>query len=325
MRSLEAVLLATFFLSTLTVAQEGEGGSEILLSTWLSKTAIQVGDVFEYRIVVRHPDGTSFVTEELERTLLLHPFELLELRVNRRKVKEGNFLDIILILASYDKPGKLEIPSFRLFYYPSRSLPQFEKDQLAGNNVNARELVVPPQPIIMQSVLLGERDNLRDAPEVLTFPRTHLIVPITGGGLLLLLAAWVTFVGTRYLRDLRQDRKVVDKEQLLREALLSLHDLHQRSFANGQECTLYLEISKVLRHFLQSRYGVLCQALTPEETKHALQERTPSTEFAEKMGSLLEDCERAFFSAASEPDVALLCKQAENLLKADHSEQNESD
>ncbi len=46
--------------------EEEEPSFPIDLVTRLSQTAIYVGDVFEYRISVRHSNEFSFVTQEFE-------------------------------------------------------------------------------------------------------------------------------------------------------------------------------------------------------------------------------------------------------------------
>ncbi|MDA2934189.1 hypothetical protein MYX82_07580 [Acidobacteria bacterium AH-259-D05] len=287
----------------------------IVLITGVSRTAIYVGDVFEYRISVRHPDQFSFVTEELEDKLVVRPFELLDFQFEQKDLGEETLLEMVLRLVCYQKPGVLEIPSFDLFYYPSGALSR--EGTATRQDVPARALRVPAHRIHLQSTLLGEGDQLRDSIVVMSFPRGDLVLPTLAAVVLLLLLAGLALVGVRYLIQLRQLEGEDHRVRLQEEALQSIRHVRQRS-SQQPETALYLEISQVIRRYLGSRYGFFSSALTPEEVRDELKTSTSNGEFAAQVENLLDLCDRVFFGGVTAPlpDLPDLCAQAENVVKS---------
>ena len=293
-------------------SEEEEPSSPIDLVTLLSKTAIYVGDVFEYRISVRHSNEFSFVTQEFEERLVVRPFELVDFQIDQKVVGEETLLDLVLTLVCYESPGVMEIPSLNLFYYPSASLCQAGTQQ----DIPARVLRVPSQRIQLQSTLLGEGDRLRDPLRLVPFPRSNLILPVLSAGVLLLVVAGSIIVGVRYTRQ-KQDEQPDQLERLREETLHALRQVQQKGPSEGQDRDPYLEVSKVVRRYLQYRYGFLSQALTPEEIREELQGST-DPEFASQVETVLEICDRLFFEGATSPAPNLedLCAQAVNLVQS---------
>ena len=307
-------LLCLFFSLGWGAAQSEEeaASSPIELVTLLSKTAINVGDVFEYKISVRHSNEFAFVTQEFEERLVVRPFELVDFQIDQKVVGEETLLDLVLRLVCYEPPGVVEIPSLNLFYYPSDSLSQAGSD--TQQDIPASVLRVPPQRIQLQSTLLGEGDRLRDPVRLVRFPRSDLIFPALSAGLLLLIGAGAVIAGVRYTR-LRQEEQPDQLERLREETLHALRQVQQKGTSQEQDRDLYLEVSKVVRHYLEVRYGVLSQALTPEEVREELQGSTDA-EFASQVETVLELCDRLFFDGATAPAPNLedLCSQAANLV-----------
>ncbi len=309
-------LLCLFFSLGWAVPQSEEesASSPIDLVTLLSKTAIYVGDVFEYRITVRLSNDFSFVTQEFEERLVVRPFELVEFQIEQKVVGEETLLNLVLSLVCYEPPGVMEIPSLTLFYYPSESLSQAGAD--TQQDIPARALRVPPQRIQLQSTLLGEGDRLRGSVRLLRFPRSDLILPALSAGVLLLVVAGFIVAAVRYTR-LKQEEQPDQLERLQKQTLHSLRQIQQKGPSQGQDRDLYLEVSKVVRRYLQSRYGFFSQALTPEEVREELQGST-DPEFASRVETVLELCDRLFFDGAAPPvpDLEDLCSQAENLVQS---------
>jgi hypothetical protein len=293
-------------------SEEEAASSPVDLVTLLSKTAIYVGDVFEYRISVRHSSEFAFVTQEFEERLVVRPFELVEFQIDQKVVGEEVLLELVLALVCYEPPGVVEIPSLNLFYYPSDSLAQAGSD--TQQDIPASVLRVPPQRIQLQSTLLGEGDQLRDTVRLVPFPRSDLILPALSAGLLFLVAVGAIIAGVRYAR-LKKEDQPDQLEQLREETLHSLRQVQQKGASQGQDPDLYLEVSKVLRHYIEVRFGVLSQALTPEEVGEELEGST-DPEFASQVETVLELCDRLFFDGAPSPapDLEDLCSQATNLV-----------
>jgi len=281
-----------------------------------SRTAIYLGDVFEYKVSVLHSNEFAFVTEELADRLVVRPFELLNFQIEETDLGEETLMEMVLELVCYEDPGLLEIPSFDLFYYPREALS--EGAGARQQDVPARAITIPAHRIQLQSTLLGEGDQLRDTTFLLSFPRSELILPTLSGVVLLVFLAGFCVVAIRYAIQLRQVEGIADHVRLQEAALESIREMQQKSTAQEQDSSLYMELSKLVRQYLYSIYGFFSPALTPEESRDELKAKTSGGDFAERVEDLLAVCDRTYFDPgmAPRPDFSDVCQQAENLVKS---------
>jgi hypothetical protein len=226
-------------------------------------------------------------------------------------------LEVVLRLTCYEKPGRLEIPAFSLFYYPSKAVGLPGQGPAAQKDIPAKELVVPPQSIHLQSTLVGEEERLRDSVTPVAFPRSVLVAPAVAAALLFGILIWLVVMGTRAVMKLAQPKTGIDEEKLRREALDTLRNLQRTAATDGKQSGPCLEVAKVVRGYLGARYGFNCQALTPAETREMLSNGVAG-DFTEKVETLLEQCDQGFFNRNAAPvaDVAALCEQATALLRS---------
>ena len=298
-------------------AQDDQSGSQdISLSRQLSRTAVYVGDVFEYRVLVRYPKDFSFVTEELKDRLVLPPFEVLRLDLEEREWEDGFQLEVAFELVCWNFPGRLEIPSFDLFYYPRESLEA--GSSVSGQDIPARALKVPAQPIHLQSTLLGESDTLRDSVTVLKFPRTDFILPGLAATLLLVFGGMGILLAVRSLMQRKQAEQKLDLQELQAATRQRLGALGQGGQSESDPA-LCLEVSKLLRQYLGSGYGLSLEALTPDEVSQELESEFPGSGFAKSAESLLERCDQAVFEGL-ETDLLDLCREAIDLVNSSPAE-----
>ena len=282
----------------------------------VSRTAIYLGEVFQYRISVLHTNEFAFVTEELQDRLVVRPFELLDFQIQQTELGDEILIELVLELVSYEDPGFLEIPSIDLFYYPRDALS--EGAGAGQQDVPARAITVPAHPIHLQSTLLGDGDQLRDTTLLLSFSRSELIVPALSGVLLLVLAAGCCVAGVRYAVQMRQVEGMTDQARLQEEALRSIGALRQRSLSDPPDPALYLELSRLVREYLHSAYGLFAMALTPEEVRDTVESKTPNGDFSERVEHLLTACDRTFYDpeTAAGSEFPELCQQAERIVKS---------
>lgn len=305
-----------FAVSWATPQDTEEDDPSILVDRETSRTAIYVGDVFEYKVSVLHSNEFAFVTEELEGRLIVRPFELLAFQIEQTDLGEETLMEMVLQLVCYEDPGLLEIPSFDLFYYPRDALSEGEGTR--QQDVPARAITVPAHRIQLQSTLLGEGDQLRDTTVLLSFPRSEFIIPTLSGVVLLAILTGLCVVAVRYAIQLRQVEGMADHARLQKEALESIREVQQKSTSQEQDPALYLELSKLIRQYLYAAYGFFSAALTPEELRDELEANTLDGDFAERVENLLDVCDRTFFDPemAPRPDFSDVCQQAESLVKS---------
>jgi hypothetical protein len=322
MRHVRIVLIVFIVLLSLLSAvgwaapQDALDDPSIGIDREVSRTAIYLGDVFQYRISVLHANEFAFVTEELQDRLVVRPFELLDFQIEQTELGDDVLMELVLELVTYEDPGLLEIPSIDLFYYPRDALS--EGAGAGQQDVPARAITVPAHPIHLQSTLLGEGDQLRDTTLLLRFSRSELIFPAFSGVLLLVLAVGGGVVGVRYAVQMRQVEGMTDQAMLQEEALRSIGALRQRGLSDPLDPALYLELSKRVREYLHSAYGLFAMALTPEEVRDTLGSNTPNGDFSDRVEHLLTACDRTFYDPETPAgsDFSELCQQAERIVKS---------
>ena len=288
----------------------------ILVDREVSRTAIYLGDVFQYKVALLHSRKLAFVTEELEERLIVRPFELLDFQIEQTRLGEEILMEMVLELVCYEDPGLLEIPAFDLFYYPRDALS--EEAGTRQQDVPARAITVPAHPIHLQSTLLGEGDQLRDTTLLLSFPRSELILPALAGTVLLVMVAGFCVVAVRYTIQLRQVEGMTDHVRLQEDTLQSIREVQQKSTSQEQDPALYLELSQLIRQYLHSAYGLFTPALTPEELREELEANTSDGDYAEKVENLLDLCDRTVFDpeTAPLPDFSEVSQEAEGIVKS---------
>lgn len=286
-------------------------------SARVSRTAIHTGDRFEYRVVVRHSPGDAFVTQDLAKSLVMRPFELLAVRTEEEAGADQSVLRLILTLTCYERPGVLEIPAFSLFYYPTKAPGLSGQGSAAQKDVPTRELILPPYPVNLQTTLVGANDDMRDSVSLLILDRRRFVVPGISAVVLAAVLGWAGLLAVTYVKTLARPNARINREEIRREALASIRDL-QQSASDGRDPALYLELSKAVRRYLEQRYCFDCLALTPEEVSAVLVGAASGREFALKVEALLEDCDNAFFGrAASAPAPVDLCERAAGIVRSD--------
>ncbi|MEE8348643.1 MAG: hypothetical protein V3R94_03665 [Acidobacteriota bacterium] len=295
--------------------QDSGDAPSINVDREVSQTAIYLGDVFQYRVSVRHSSEFAFVTEALEGSLIVRPFELLDFQIEQTDLGDEMLMEMVLELVCYEDPGFLEIPSFDLFYYPRDSLS--EGTGTEQQDVPARAITIPPHRIHLQSTLLGEGDQLRDAAVLLRFPRSQLILPALSGGVLLILLAGCSIFAVRYIIQLRQVEGTADHVRLQEETLQFIREVQHKNTGQELDPALYLELSQLIRQYLHGAYYFISAALTPEELRDELLEKTSDGDFAASVEELLIACDRSFFDpVAPRPDFSELCEQASGVVNS---------
>ncbi|MBI4444873.1 MAG: hypothetical protein HY645_03090 [Acidobacteria bacterium] len=274
------VLLVT----ALRAAQEVPAEAEIQADVRLSRTAIHVGDVFEYEIVIKHSDRLSFITDDLQNTFVVAPFELRKLEVIPSET--ANVIRLLLTLSYYERPGRVQVPALRLFYY------ERPRGGSAGRNsaspeVSAKEFVIGAQDIQVNPTSANPT-RIRDSVSTLRLSRTHYLVPVVTAFALLLAGG----LGARWgIRQFNARRKGgVESKGALRQSLISsFQKLEPDGNLDGR--LFCLHVSQWMRRYLQFREGIEGDALTPEEIKDALTARGWNAKAAERVEAILQQCD----------------------------------
>lgn len=259
------------------------------VTTRFDRTAIWVGDSLEYTIQVIHPRSVQFVADELKKeNLSLPPFVLRSVRAEERDWRDDKKLfEVVLLLTTYESgKSELVVPPVALYY--------FRRDGVVSEKeARAQALRIPPQKIALRSTLSGGQPRLRE------FKPIHPVDPLPAIGALVLGLIGMGFVGShaavRLWRLVHRD-KAPKRSVSRRVRARWINDELQRIRRMAQEPsqdpkTLYTEIGRFTRQYLTEWLNVEARGLTPSEAEQALDAAGCNGAFAQRVRSLLEQCE----------------------------------
>lgn len=261
------------------------------VTTRFDRTAIWVGDSLEYTIQVIHPKSVQFVADELKReNLSLPPFVLRSVRAEEREWRDDNKLfEVVLILTTYEsgKP-ELVVPPVALYY--------FRRDgAVSEKEARAQALRIPAQKIALRSTLSGGQLRLRD------FKQLHPVDLAPAIGALVLGFIGMGFVGSRVAvrlwravhRDKAAKRPIGRRVRTrwIQEGLQRIRQMAQQPSQDPK--AFYTEIGRFTRQYLTEWLSIEARGLTPVEAEQALQAAGYNGAFAQRVRSVLEQCEEA--------------------------------
>ena len=260
------------------------------IATRLDRTAIWVGDPLEYTIEVIHPPNVQFVLDNLKKeNLALPPFVLRAVRAEERKW-HGNqkLLQVVLFLTTYESgKSELMVPPVALYY--------FKRDgTLAEKEARAQAIRIPPQKIALRSTLSGGQPRLREFkpihPVELSYAIGALVLGLIGMG----------FVGSRVAvglwRTVHRDNTIKRpvsrrvRRRWIDDGLQRIRKMAQDSPQDPK--TFHAEVGQFVRQYLTEWLDVEARGLTPVEAENALREAGCNGAFAQRVRTVLEQCEQ---------------------------------
>ena len=259
------------------------------ITTRLDRTAIWVGDSLEYTIQVIHPRSVQFVVDDLKKeNLSLPPFVLRAIRAEERDWRDDKKLfEVVLLLTTYEsgKP-ELVVPPVALYY--------FRRDG-TEKEARAQAIRIPPQKIALRSTLPGGQAKLRE------FKQVHPVDPTYAIGALVLGLIGMGFVGSRVAARLwhavHRDKVIKRpvsrrmRERWLKEGLQRIRQMAKEPAKDSP--IFYAEIGQFVRQYLTEWLDVEARGLTPGEAEQALQAAGCNGAFAQRVRTVLEQCEAA--------------------------------
>jgi len=264
------------------------------ITTRLDRTAIWVGDSLEYTIQVIHPRSVQFVVDDLKKeSLSLPPFVLRGVRAEERDWRDDRKLfEVVLLLTTYEsgKPD-LVVPPVALYY--------FRRDgTVSEKEARAQAIRIPPQKIALRSTLPGGQPRLRE------FKQLQPVEPTYAIGALVLGLIGMGFVGSRVTARLwhaAHRDKVIKRpvgrrvrERWVHEGLQRIRQMAKEPSKEPQ--AFYAEIGYFMRQYLTEWLGVESRGLTPVEAEQALQAAGYNGTFAQRVRTVLEQCEEVQYS-----------------------------
>lgn len=256
--------------------------------TQVDRTAVWVGDVFHYYIVINHDANIEFVLENLNKeTLTLDPLKVIDVQSKETALKNGQkrlFVDIALSSFTVGAPT-ITIPQLTVFY--------FTKDSTGANAEGqaAQSLTIAGPVVALRSTLPPDPPDLRDAVTVSVWPGSRSVIGGIGWTALLLLLAGIGWEGATLVRN-RGGRRGPDP----RKAMAAIQDRWARSvpgdYSNPQVVMdfygrSYQDVKEYLGFLIESPTA----GLTAEEMREEMTRRAANPDLTDRASKVLTACE----------------------------------
>ena len=186
--------------------------------------------------------------------------------------------------------GRQRIPSLRIEFTDNRP------DRPADAGTSAREILTEPLSIQVTSVLPSEdlATQLKPKREILSARKRSSSVQIglIVGTILCVIASVLFWLWVRRTKRERSPESAYDI------AVRQLSQLETRGLPEAEEIDVwYVELSSIIRNYLEDRYHVRAPELTTEEfLREAKQSEELTEEHRTLLSSFLEGCDRVKFA-----------------------------
>jgi len=272
-RAILTVIALCAMLSALSLrAQE----SPVAVESRIDKSSITIGDTVRYMVRLTHDESVQVQWPSLGANL--GAFEIRDYaKPDPRKVKGRMVEEVSYTISTFDT-GRFEIPPLTISYQTPPDTARFalQTDKLE---------------IYVASMRPSQDGDIRDIKSPWELPRDwKLIALIAGGVALLLLLAGLGY----YFWRKRQGKSLLpEKKEPLRPAheiaLEALQKLRESDLlATGQIKVYYVELTEIVRRYIEGRYFVLALELTTGELMDNLKTVAIETEAKAMLQDLLE-------------------------------------
>ena len=243
---------------------------------------VTVGDRVTMTVSVEHPAGAHV---EWPDSVDLAPFEVVEMRETPPAAADGlTRSTAVLTLAAFEL-GELEVPSFEV--------------EVVGTDGAREALATDAYGIEIVSVGVDESGDIRDIRGPLGIPMSLLRTLLLA--LLPVLLIALLYIAARRLRS-REDESagpaLVPLERPAHEiALEALAQLESSQLLEvGQVKEYHIEVSDILRVYVERRFRVDALEMTTREVLVGLERGGVEESFREGLGAFLDQCDMVKFA-----------------------------
>lgn len=262
-------------------SQEGS----ISIESKVDRSTIRIGDLIKYTILItRTPDVE---VEMPGRAANLDSFEIRDYEIFDSEASDGQVIDKFEYTISTFDVGEFEIPPLEFYY-------------IVANDTTKSVLKTRKIKITVESIVPSEAGDIRDIKNPLEMSRdlrTIIIWSSIGfAALLLMLAGFYFWRRKKAGRGLLPQR--VEPPRPAHEvALEQLKELEASSLlTEGKVKEYYIEISEIIRHYIEGRYFIVALELTTFELLQKLESENIEAESIRMIQEFLESCDLAKFA-----------------------------
>jgi hypothetical protein len=252
----------------------------------VTQSKILVGDQLSYTIEAKHDPGAS----RLQWASIPDTFNSLEV-VERGKIdtnKQGASVIYkqTLLITGFDS-GVYVIPSFVFPVVP--------------NSGTAYSLQTEALPVLVQTVAVDTTKPFRDIKDIIpveTSWRDHLWLIIAAIVLLVLVIMLIIYLKKRKARP-KPPPPPPPVEPLHVQALRMLSTLEQKQlWQNGQVKQYYIELTDILRSYIEARFNTATLELTTDELLDNIKDHSELQHHVPMLSALLRDADLVKFAKA---------------------------
>ena len=257
----------------------------ISVSSQVDKSKITIGDLIRYTVTVTHDEK---VQVEMPGTgANLGGFEIRNYKVEDPRKQNGQVFSTATYTISTFITGEFVIPPLTVVY------------QLPGDTTR-HFLSTDKIKIVVESVKPSEAGDIKDIKPPLEIPRNWwLLARNVGIGLLIIAMAVSGWIG---YRRWKQGKGLIPVRQTPPRppheiALEALDRLRNSGFLeNGEIKAFYIELSEVIRRYVEGRYFIIAMEMTTTEVLQNLSGASVTEEEMNLFRVFLEQCDLVKFA-----------------------------
>ena len=292
-------LILALFAPTLAWAQE----APLTVTSAVDKSRITIGDLIEYTVTVAHQKGVKVEMPGLGANL--GGFEIRDYRVDEPRREGDRTISVYRYTISTFLTGDFEIPPLTVRYtVPGSNQP----GSLATEKIKIR----------VESLKPSEAGDIRDIKPPVDIPLDWKRIALwAGAGVGLLAFATACFL---WYRRRQQGKGILPVRQ---EPTRPAHDIALEALARlaasdllarGEVKAFYIEVSEIVRRYVEGRYGFVALEMTTGELLEALHRAGVGGEIYDVFRSFLDRCDLVKFAkyeppAESHPEIVGLARQ----------------
>lgn len=275
-RSIYSSLIYIFVLLIGAVYLSFAQSSLIEVSAAVDQSVITIGDRITYTLIIKHDKNLKI--EQPGPAANLGMFEIKDYEFHEPTEQEGIIVEQYDYTISVYDTGKFVIPPFPVAFFASDTSHDYQ--------------IIKSEPIdiTVKSLLQAEDTDIKDIKPPLLIPANYLRLILVGGGILLLIA--IVIFAIYYYRKRKKGEPLFRKEVIRPAHEIAFEELElllRKSYINdGKFKQFFIELSDILRHYLENRFYITAMEETTTEVLESIKEIELPDDSFEKAKEVLD-------------------------------------
>jgi hypothetical protein len=275
MRKLLSVKIFALLMMGLCVAQDSRPLIEV--NSAVDTSRITIGDRITYTLSIDHVD--TMRVEKPGEGVNLGQFEIKDYKIYDPVKAEGRILEKFEYVISVFDTGTFVIPPFPVAYFPEDSLGDYKLIEAGAITIN------------VESVIQDEERQLRDVKPPIDIPYDYFL--LFSVLIAIILIGALVYVGYRFYLKRKETGYFIKSPEPPRPAhevaLDALEELLKKNLiSEGMIKEFYIEISEIIRRYIEGRYFIPALEETSREILKELDGQDISEEMLVKVKDVLE-------------------------------------